>query len=248
MINYSIYIVLWALLGSAFHQVQDDDRLIVSYYRSSATGSLPDTIDRGIGILTFKEDPGHHFEGRWDTISAYATPSAGNSPSALLIYEEKGGGWKYGVGSNDTLQPNIIEFDYERCGFPFDSVTSDSWARVVLGFNTGRSPQFAWVKLDTSLVQFEVWSSLIPKHRLFFQGTPLFYHEPEGTTVEWSVTRRDYIMHPIRTQGQWMYVRVARPSDMCVDPEIVKSDTLITWIKYLDDKGRPLVWYYSRGC
>jgi len=88
---------------------------------------------------------------------------------------------------------------------------------------------------------------------------PLFYPKPEtaaffatpdsGTPV---VRPRggddEYAMHPEEVRGSWMRVRLIVPSDNCVDRDSVARQTRRAWIRYLDDRGRPNVWYYTRGC
>jgi hypothetical protein len=58
----------------------------------------------------------------------------------------------------------------------------------------------------------------------------------------------EYAMHPEEVRGSWMRVRLVVPSDNCVDPDSVPRQTRRAWIRYLDDRGRPNVWYYTRGC
>ena len=53
-----------------------------------------------------------------------------------------------------------------------------------------------------------------------------------------------YSMEPLAVRGSWMEVRLVQ--GMCGE---MPPDTLgQAWIRYLDPRGRPLVWYHTRGC
>jgi hypothetical protein len=56
-----------------------------------------------------------------------------------------------------------------------------------------------------------------------------------------------YAMHPVEARGPWLRVRVVTPSDNC-EPDPAPRRTRELWIRYLDARGRPNVWYYARGC
>ena len=56
-----------------------------------------------------------------------------------------------------------------------------------------------------------------------------------------------YAIHPLSARGPWLEARVVEPSDNC-EPDAKPARTRTVWIRYLDDRGRPNVWYYPRGC
>jgi hypothetical protein len=236
-------IIVIALAGCIVNPAPNEGKYVLSYYRSAASGFVPDTIDRGIGILAFKNS------ARNNETSAYAAMGDAE-PSYLLLFSCDSLGSRYAVGADKLLQPNIIEFDYEICGFPFDSLTATNWAHVILGFDSDKKPSRGWVKLDPAIIEIHLWTDWLPHHSLYFLNQSNFYDTVGGSPVAWEVNfaPRNYIMHPLNSQGAWVQVLVARPSDMCVPPDAPKSDTLVAWIKYLDDTRRPRVWYYTRGC
>ena len=88
---------------------------------------------------------------------------------------------------------------------------------------------------------------------------PLFFPKPEQAAffVSPVSSRRvaspkggddDYAMHPEEVRGPWMRVRLVIPSDNCTEPDSARQSVRRAWIRYLDDRGRPNVWYYTRGC
>ena len=165
-----------------------------------------------------------------------------------------------------------MEFGYETQGFPFHEMTADSnWVRIIFGIKNGTF-QDGWVQTDLKKRNFFFWRESLLKSVLYFDNnvkirsahrynTPDrdnshygFYDGdgPNGNKVEFdlepgtSSEKYNYIMHPIRTEGRWMEVRVVTPSDYCDQPANPKVKVL--WIKFLDERGRPMVWYYTRGC
>ena len=226
---------------------------ITSTYSSSATGWKPDTLDYGIGIMAFADSPGNGPVGRRDTIVAYEKPQQSAQVLGYFLYHEKKHNYTYAVAGRSKMQPNILEFAYEECGVPFDSILEDNeWARAVLGFGNTGGTIAGWVRLDPARVRYRRWIDELPKHPLFFRSgvTPEFFDSEDGKILEWEVSAKppfNYIMHPVAVKPPWMLVRVARPADICVGNE-VRSDTLNAWIRLLRQNGRPLVWYYTRGC
>ena len=98
-------------------------------------------------------------------------------------------------------------------------------------------------KIDTLF-----WANELQKHPLFFwprTDTAEFYSSPFGNLVSFPL-QQTYIMYPIDRDSSWLQVRVVTPSDYCDDPQNPAIDTL--WIRYIESDGRPLVFYYTRGC
>jgi hypothetical protein len=244
-----LILMLIVVAGCLVNPAPQQGKYTLSYYQSPSSGFVPDTLDRGIGILTFgptstSPSAGHNIE-----ISVF--PEIGNTEAtSIFLFIPDSLGYRYAIGADRNLQPNIIEFGYEICGLPFDTLTSANWARVILGFESDKKVYKGWVRLDSTTIEYHLWKDLLPKHSLYFFRESNFYDTLGGSPSTWEVnfTTRNYIMHPLNSQGSWIYVRVACPSGMCDGPDAPKSDTLIAWIKYLDDSGRPLVWYYTRGC
>ena len=227
---------------------------ITSIYRSSATGLKPDTLDYGIGIIAFANPPGYGPPGRKDTIVAYEEPQQSSKVLGLFLYSEKKQSCTYAVAGRSKMQANVLEFDYEECGVPFDTILADNqWVRAVLGFRETGEAIAGWVRLDSAIVRYLRWVDELPSRDLFFlQGiVPEFHDRQNGSILEWEVSLKpplNYIMHPVDVRPPWMQVRVARPADICVGQKEVHSDTLNAWIRFIRKNGRPAVWYYAGGC
>jgi hypothetical protein len=52
-------------------------------------------------------------------------------------------------------------------------------------------------------------------------------------------------VHPFEVRGRWMRVSVRTPYDVCDDfnRRDAKGKQSLHWIRYLDERGRPLVVY-----
>jgi len=220
-----------------------------------APGQELGPTDRGIGIAHLTAVPGGGTT-HGDTILLRRRPDTAAEVIGAFLYSEiqPGRAWRYSVAAPMRLRPNVLEFAYEEAGVPLDSITDDaSWGRAVLGFEAGGAPYRGWVRLDLVRVNYRLWARELPEHRLFFlrkQGGRVF-ERPGGqvlAAIPVSENHRDYILHPLASRGAWLRVRLARPADICVGPEAPAPDTIVGWIRYLDASGRPLVWYYTRGC
>jgi hypothetical protein len=150
----------------------------------------------------------------------------------------------------------MIEFDYEVTGWAILEFSGDSsWVKVSLA-PAQTSGAVGWVQLQPDSVTAFLWSGILPRHRLFFLREPdiAFYKVPAPKA---RVDRRlathpgsaelNYIMNPLAVRGTWLRVELLSPSPYCESAEIkVAPDTL--WIQYLTDRGRPQVFFYTRGC
>ena len=213
------------------------------------------TTDRGIGIAHLTAGPGTG-TARRDTILLRARPDPGATVIGAFLYTETqpGKAWRYSVVAPVRLEPNVLEFAYEEAGVPLDSLTADtSWGRALLGFDAGGVPHRGWVPLDAARVSYRLWARELREHTLFFlaeHGGRVF-DRPGGRSlvaIRPAEANGDYVLHPLDTRGTWLQVRLARPADTCVGPEAAPPDTIVGWTPYLDARGRPLVWYYTRGC
>jgi hypothetical protein len=211
--------------------------------------------DRGIGVVHLAAAPGTG-TARLDTILLRARPDTATVVIGAFLYTEtqKGRAWRYSIAAPIRIEPNVLEFAYEEVGVPLDSVTVDaSWGRALLGFDAGGTPYRGWVRLDPVRVHYRLWARELPGHSLFFlpeQGARVL-DRPGGRAladIPPAEAFGDYILHPLKARGGWLQVRLARPADTCVGPEAAAPDTIVGWIRYLDNRGRPLVWYYTRGC
>jgi len=148
----------------------------------------------------------------------------------------------------------MIEFDYEVPGWAILEFSKDSgWVRVSLAPSQPSGPM-GWVRLRPT-VSTLLWSQILPRHRLFFLREPdiAFYKEPDPKSrverqpvTHLGSKRPSYIMNPLAVRGPWLRVELLVPSTICETDIKVTPDTL--WIRYLTPRGRPTVFYHTRGC
>ncbi len=205
----------------------------------------PGGVEPGIGAVAFTWPE----SATWsDTLLLHAGAGVERPVGRFLFASDGAGGWQYAVEWSDTLATNLLEFGYEEVGLPLDSLAADGgWARVVPGFRKDGTPVHAWAAVG-GRVQVVRWPERLIERDLFFRDgvTPAFYAAPDGAPAAFPLPGRDYILHPLEARGPWMRVRAVTPSDMCDTPESPRAAEL--WIRYLDERGRPLVWYHTRGC
>ena len=209
--------------------------------------------DRGTGIVFLARKPGSG-RARADTVLLRGHPDLAAPVVGAFIYTETAPGraWSYAIVAPRRLRPNVLEFAYEEAGLPLDSVTADrSWGRALLGLARDGGMFRGWVQLDSTRVQHLFWSEELPRHPLFLWpgASATLFDRPGGRALSRAAGpgNAGYIMHPRETRGPWMRVRLVRPSDLCGGEDLA-SDTTTGWLRYLDDRGRPIVWYHTRGC
>jgi len=225
-------------------------------------------MDFGHGVISFRLAEGT----TTDTIPLFVHPGDTESAGFVALVLDAMGGVTWTVAWPERLTTNVIEFDYERAGLPFDSVAPGEWIRVIPGFATAGSASAgggatgagdnaavdttevrAWARLRPDRLDLVRWTDELPRHDLFFAPgiEPAFFGDADGRAVPFRVPVEgdDYIMYPVRPlemHGEWMRVRVVTPSDMCGDP--VGPRSAVVWIRFLDGIGRPRTWYHTRGC
>ncbi len=219
--------------------------------------------DPGIGVLYFDEHGPESSNFQTDSMDVFFAPHDSSSRIAIWLQEvlPNHGGYRNQI---NHLPPkaitNFVEYGYEISGIPFDSTdASGRWFRVIFGISGEEVPLRGWIRHNRPSNDVLFWSEELPKHPLFFyprQDDPEFFNGPGGDRVIFNFEKfqsqrkgsrkYDYIMHPLKTEGTWLQVRVVTPSDYCMFPENPRVG--VFWIRFLDDKGRPLVFYYTRGC
>jgi hypothetical protein len=212
-----------------------------------------DSTDAGIGVVFFALKPGGG-RIRADTLLIRGRPEVAAGVLGGFIYAETvpGRAWSYAVATPSPLRPNIVEFGYEEAGLPLDSISPDrAWGRAILGLAIDGGMFRGWVRLDSTRVHYRLWAEELPAHPLFVRpGVPVgLFDAPDGRELGIPLPRdaSDYVMYPLDVRGPWMRVRLVRPSDRCGGGGAA-SDTAFAWIRYLGDRGRPTVWYHTRGC
>lgn len=166
------------------------------------------------------------------------------------------------IKSKHIVENCLFEFEYETKGLPIQELEKNSF-KIIIGTDSLNNPVMGWVKYNSKSLGYYLWEDYLLKKELYFSDSPSmyqFYKTPHGEKKIIDLIKDDseysqylekefifnYIMHPIKKEGKWLKVEVVTPSDYC--DEVLKPKKEVLWIRYLDDKGRPLVWYYTRGC
>lgn len=211
--------------------------------------------DLGIGIIHFYEHGVNSGRCRSDTMLIFQEPH--NNSTIIAKYSQilqKNGYQSLVFPLEKDATKNLIEFAYEESGMPFDSIdATHTWVRVIYGMKSTDIALKGWVNIRPPHNKIFVWPEQLIKHPLFFypiSTVPRFFDCPNGKEIDFKLEefksgerKYNYIMHPLKTEGNWLQIRVVTPPDY----ESTNPRQAILWIKYLDAQGRPLVLYSSRG-
>lgn len=150
----------------------------------------------------------------------------------------------------------MLEYAYEIVGFPILEFSKDTaWVKVACDCSDTSGVSEAWVRVDRKVHDVRTWTEILSDKLLFFRRQEdVRFHASAGDTSQLVVDlteyersgRLDYIMYPQSIVGNWMEVVVETPSTYCKRADNAKR--IRCWIRFLDDKLRPLVYFYTRGC
>ena len=223
--------------------------------RCPAPGVLEALPDRGIGVVHLPGESGGGVRAPRESLLVRSRPAPDQAVTAVFLrVEDSTHAWRYALQSPDSLVPALLEFDYEIEGLPIDALSGDSsWARVLLGRDGGGGVRGGWVALDPAQAGVLLWREHLPERGwLFFADSnpPPVHREPDGPVLDAGALFAGDGSHSLYTEevrGDWMKVRIVSPDDSCGQDA---GDSRVTrgWIRYLDPRGRPRVWYYTRGC
>jgi len=201
-------------------------------------------------------------------IPLYAAPVEGDSPAAVLRSRAKEVGKNsfgvdfeltvFSTNSVVAMSDRLIEvFRVDEYGLPVRAFTPDSeWAEVSLDCKQLEDPPTAWVRIGGP-VRVKFWSEFFGEDwALVFDCDTVkaFYSRPDdGYRIQPKLAgdsdNPDYCMRVVRTFGDWMEVYLETPSTFMEDSKTRQSryksanPPTKVWIKYLDDNGRPRIWY-----
>lgn len=217
--------------------------------------ALPDW-DIGVGFVRIPPAPdGPPGTAAADTFPILAEPRTGAPLVARAFHRE----WQLEIeAARPGLVSGALETGYEETALPvLEAGAGGEWLRVSYAFDSAGTAVTGWVDGTDSAVEIVTWTSWLASGAFFFleADSIAFFEEPEGPALPLALEpgqgtqRFDYTLYDIRTQGAWMEVRVASPSDYCVDDATsAESGGTNAWIRFLDEEGRPRIWYHTRGC
>lgn len=217
--------------------------------------------DVGIGFVRIPPDPeGPPGAAPPDSIWILAEPRPDAEPVGRVHHQD----FRLEVqGARAGLIDGALEVAYEERALPVLSMDADGrWLEVAFALDSTGVPVNGWVAASEPRVEVVTWDDWLAdgssRGALFVRRAsggeepPAFFAGPEEARIDIPLARDsvsgrlDYALLPLRTRDGWMQVEVATPSDACAPHVIARRDT--AWIRYLDDAGRPRVWYPTRGC
>lgn len=213
-----------------------------------------DPGDLGVGVVFLRRAEDKGASAGTDTLLLRSMPDGRAAPVGAVLFtvSPANGVTSYAIAAPDSLRPNLVEYGYEESGVPFDSLDAASrWARGILGFAADGTPRTGWIDTGLTGVGLVRWAQQLTGRPIYFP-TPekaAFFATPDSSRpLRVPAGGNDaYAIHPLEARGPWLRARVAEPSDDC-DPDARPRRTRTVWIRYLDERGRPTVWYYPRGC
>lgn len=221
--------------------------------RPTSSERLP---DRGIGIVDFTVLPDSAHVA--DTVVFHASPRASKSaaPTARWIRtSDHGNELRHRLVGPPLLEPNFLEYGYELVGIPYDSVSADGrWARVLLGVDSAGTMVRGWTQLNAEHVVSFAWSELIEEKGVVYPLDPVraeFAGVPGGSPQPALGTQYragEQLLEILERQGAWLKVRFISADQVCGELPPDEGTFTIAWIRFLAADGRPLVWYFTRGC
>lgn len=210
--------------------------------------------DVGVGFVRIPPSPdGPPGSAPSDTIVIRSGARPAAAPVALAWHRE----YRLLIETaEEGLEDGALEVGYEERALPVMEVEGDGgWLLVSYAFDDGGGMHTGWVDSTDPRLEYVPWSGWLERQGVLFFVAPdsiAFFDGPDGEPIDLALLpgagsrRFDYGLYPLRTDGEWMEVRVASPSDYCgADAPAVDAQA---WIRYLDPQGRPRVWYFTRGC
>ena len=213
-------------------------------------GVEPADLGVGVAYLTRAENKGA--TPGTDTLLLRAAPDSAAVPIGVMLFTVSSVGvTTYAIAAPDSLRPNLVEYGYEESGVPFDSADATGrWLRGILGFTADSIARVGWIDATRPGVGVVRWAAQLADRPIYFPRPEraAFFASPDSSKPLPVPAGSDaYAIHPISARGPWLEARVVEPSDNC-EPDAKPARMRTVWIRYLDERGRPNVWYYPRGC
>ena len=220
---------------------------------SEETDSTPSDLGHGVVYVVQRHDTVTPYP-RVDTLWFRAAPDSGSAVVGAVVTNLRAAGWaRYAdVWAPEPLTGNWVEFEYDESGIPFDSVDAGgSWHRTILGFARDGSPWLGWAALGDSVLARVTWKEKLVDNSIYFRDfhAGSFHAQPDGPVVTTPMALADsgFDVTSGEARWPWLRVKVEHPGDVCNGaPENRRADYY--WVRALDDRGRPLVFFPTRGC
>ena len=149
--------------------------------------------------------------------------------------------------SVNEFDARLFEYEYESYGLPIIE-SGINYIKVLYPSGSDKY-RHGYINIDQEKLEIQYWENHLIKRPLFFldKESIKLYNYINGDTISFDkATFENHVLWPQAIKGNWMNVKYVSPSDSCV--EKVNAEIINCWIRYLDDNGRPMVWYHPRGC
>lgn len=205
-------------------------------------------FDKGIGVVYSRQNLKTLNQPQGDTICIYVNKNT-DSLLCKYIYNPNDVFENSIIGANIVFKDrNILEYDNEMFGIPVNSLKGN-WAEVIVG-RTKQDTIRGWVNITNPNVGIKQWTYYLPTKSLFFEEKIQFFDTYEGkeiyVTLPVENTQPDYCFKILSRKRGWAKVLLLYPSNFCEQHKKVSRKKC--WVRYLNNSGRPLVWFYPGGC
>ncbi len=133
--------------------------------------------------------------------------------------------------------------------FPVLEVREDGWFRVQYTSGGSAWSHTSLLALGEAPLVLESWEDrLQAQESLYFlaneKAQPL-RSQPELATNMLGLVATDSLIEPLSFEGDWMWVRVTRPTALC--QPLTGATTTEGWMRWRGDAGESMVWYQPDG-
>ncbi len=157
----------------------------------------------------------------------------------------------------------MVEISYDDIGFPVLAFSPDSqWVKVSLDCHDLKNKNIGWIPRQTAGLKVQSWTEILSNRSAFFFMKPdwiTFYARPDKSTqvhptLNPQGSSPSYQLYRKQIKGRWMQVELETPSslgkteDDVLKEYGVKPTKRVVWIQFLDERNRPRIFYYTRGC
>lgn len=211
-------------------------------------------MDRGIGVVGLADSA---WGARTDTFAIVAQPGGAGVVARWVRTSDSVGGEAHAVvrGARVTPAP-VLEYGYEISGLVADSLdVTGRWARVQVGDTTAPAAHHGWIDLRDPRLTLLRWAAYLPELDGVYALDPtrlVLHRTPNGARLPAPLVPRfdadDHWLEILERRGDWLRVRLTQPAMICGAEPVANAVTVEGWVRFLDGRGRPLVWYYTRGC
>lgn len=210
--------------------------------------------DRGLGVVGLADSV---WGARADTFAIVARPGGAEVVARWVRSSDRVGGEMHAlVHGAATVPAPVLEYGYEISGLVVDSVdVSGRWARVQVGDTTAPAARRGWIDLRDPRLTLLRWAAYLPELDGVYALDPtrlVLHRAPNGARLPAPLVPRfdadDHWLEILERRGDWLRVRLTQPAMTCGAEPVTNGVTVEGWVRFLDGRGRPLVWYYTRGC